>query len=263
MRRSRLRVSLLLVSGVLAAGCSADSGAAGPTPSAATPSVPPRPSVTPSPAPNAGRVLSAIEDGQVLRGVVGWQVSPRYPKAKGEPVVLYFIDGALAWRERHEPYRYHGDDQRFDTRHLSNGPHRLRVTATYPSGEVTVFEATVTVSNTGPMPPQTYLDVASSARIAGPPKQKVLGVPVAGLWLLTFPGQQLKLSPAGAEPLVAPFARRADGTLAVRADGCPALVLVPQAAPGSVRFTARGASAPGCAGWVSVLAGAPWSTLPG
>jgi hypothetical protein len=263
MKRARLRVSALVVTGLLAASCSggSDPGAAQtPTP---TPTAPSTVSTTPSPAPNAGRILSAIEDGEVLHGVIGWQVSPRFPKAKGEPVVLYFIDGRLAWRERHEPYRYHGDDQRFDTRRLSNGPHQLRVTATYPTGEVTVFEAAVTVRNSGPVPPESYLDLASSATIGGPSTQRVQGVPVAGLWLLTFPGQVLKLSPAHAEPLVAPVLRRADGALAVAAPGCPGLVLVPTAAPGSVRFTALGAATARCAGWVSVLAGASWTSLPG
>lgn len=261
MRRARLRASAAAVFALLAAGCSGGSDPqAGPSP---TTSASATPTVTVSPAPNAGRILSAIEDGAVLHGTIGWQVSPRFPKAKGEPVVLYFIDGRLAWRERHEPYRYHGDDQRFDTRHLTNGSHRLRVTATYPTGEVTVFEATVVVRNAGPVPPVSYLDLASSATIAGPSAQKLHDVPVAGLWLLTFPGQVLKLSPAKAEPFVAPFVRKADGTLAVTADGCPGLVLVPTAAPGTVRFTARGATAVGCAGWVSVLAGATWAALPG
>ncbi len=261
MKRARLRVSALLACGVLVAGCS---GGSEPQATATpTPTLSATPTATPSPAPNAGRILSVIEDGAVLNGTIGWQVSPRFPKAKGEPIVLYFIDGRLAWRERHEPYRYHGDDQRFDTRQLTNGPHTLRVTATYPTGEVTVFEATVTVNNTGPVPPATFLDLASSATIGGPSTQKVQGVPVAGLWLLTFPGQILKLSPANAEPLLAPFVRKADGTLAVTAPGCPGLILVPAAAPGSVRFTARGASSAGCAGWVSVLAGSAWTSLPG
>ena len=263
MRCAHLRLGAMVVSALLAAGCSGGSDAtATATPTPAT-TVSTTPTVTRSPAPNAGRILSAIEDGAVLHGTVGWQVSPRFPKAKGEPVVLYFIDGRLAWRERHEPYRYHGDDQRFDTRHLTNGPHLLRVTATYPTGEVTVFEASVVVRNAGPVPPASYLDLASAATITGPASQKLQGVPISGLWLLTFPGQVLKLSPAKAEPLEAPFVRRADGSLAVAAEGCPGLVLVPTAAPGSVRFTARGATAAGCAGWVSVLAGAPWTTLPG
>lgn len=260
MKRASYGTALLAVSVLLAACSGSSDPVADPT---STPSGTPVATATVSPPPNAGRILSAIDDGATLHGVTGWQVSPRFPKAKGEPVVRYYIDGQLAWRERHEPYRYHGDDQRFDTRHLTNGFHQLRVTATYPTGEVTVFEARVTVRNTGPVIPAGYLDLASSATISGPATQKLLGVPVAGLWLLTFPGQIVKLSPPNAEPLVAPFVRRPDGTLGVRAEGCPGLVLVPTAAPGAVRFTARGASAAGCAGWVSVLAGSSWKGLPG
>jgi hypothetical protein len=256
MKRASCGTWLLAV-GLLLSACSG-----GPDPVAA-PTRTAGPTVTVSPPANAGRILSSIEDGATLHGVTGWQVSPRFPKAKGEPVVLYFVDGQLAWRERHEPYRYHGDDQRFDTRHLTNGVHQLRVTATYPTGEVTVFAASVTVRNSGPIVPAGYLDLASSATISGPATQKLLGVPVAGLWLLTFPGQVLKVSPPWAEPLVAPFLRKADGTLAVRAQGCAGLILVPTPAPGAVRFTARGAAGRGCAGWVSVLAGASWAALPG
>ncbi len=259
--RRTARWLLPVVLGLGLAGCSG-SGTAAPVPSPLSPS--PRASAVPTLRPNDGRILSAIEDGQVLHGLTGWQVSPRFPAAtEGEPVVEYFIDGVIAWRERHEPYRFQGDTARFDTRHLTNGPHTLSVTATYASGQRATFTARVTVRNNGPIIPGPYTDYGYSAvvpRISGLPGE---GVSKAGRWLMTFPSGLVKLSPEFAEPIEIPARRRPDGSLLLRPPGCPSLTLVPQVDTGAVRFGTITRPSTACSPWVTLLTTRSWAILPG
>ncbi len=257
-RLRRRALGLVLPALVGIAGCSGSSPAAGPSPSATSTSAP---SLTP----NDGRILSAIEDGAVLHGLTGWQVSPRFPEAtEGEPVVQYFIDGVLAWRERHEPYRFQGDDAQFDTRHLTNGPHTLSVTATYPSGQRATFTARVTVKNNGPILPGPYTDYGYNALVPNLPGLAVDGIALAGRWLMTFPSpRRLKLSPEFAEPLEVPMTTRPDGSLLLRPVGCPSLQLVPQIDAGAVRFGTVGRPSTACRAWATLLADRSWAMLPG
>jgi hypothetical protein len=251
-------------------GCSGDTQPqASPSPSVtATSSPAPSPTRTST---SAGRVLSSLESGQTVSGVVGWQVSPRFPQAMGEAVALYYIDGRLAWRERHEPYRFHGDDAALDTRHLSNGTHTLRVEATYPDGSFGTFEATITVANNGPAKVGGYTDFAYAADVPRGTKQRVDGVPVAGLWLLSFPDdkQIVRFSPPNAEPLDIPYRTRKNGTVGLATRDCPSLTVTPLQRGGALTYDVRtraaagSAAAAACRGWVAFLTNRSWESLPG
>ncbi len=248
-------------------GCSSGSSSASPS---ATSSPTPAATATATLAPNDGRILSAIEDGAVLHGITGWQVSPRFPAATtGEAVVLFFIDDTFAWRERHEPYRFQGDDAEFDTRHLTNGPHTLSVTATYPSGQRARFEARVTVRNNGPIVPGPYTDYGYTAVLPNLPGLAVAKVALGGRWLLSFPAGTsasrgvLRVSPETDEPLDVPYTRRPDGTLVLTPPDCASVQLVPQVDAGALRFGTRAAPGAGCRGWITLLSDRSWSQLPG
>lgn len=261
-RAGMLRPAALgvLLAGLVATGCSGGSGSAAPS---SPPTAAPTPTATLTP--NDGRILSSVADGQVVHGVTTWQVSPRFPQAtQGEPVVQFLIDDVLSWRERHEPYRFHGDDQRFDTRRLTNGPHVLKVTATYASGQRAEFTARITVRNEGAIVPGPYTDYAYTALVPNVPRQQVGGVALGGRWLLTLPGKnRLKLSPQFAEPLEVPLASRTDGSFVLTPAGCPGLRLAPQVDTGAVRFRVQGTPPAGCRSYALLLTERSWSTMPG
>jgi len=90
-------------------------------------------------------ISTNIADGAVLSGSsVVWTATP-----SGSPVrVEFFIDGALLWTENNSPYQFNGDPSgTLNTTTLSNGPHQLKVRATYSDNTTAERTVTITVSN--------------------------------------------------------------------------------------------------------------------
>jgi hypothetical protein len=89
--------------------------------------------------------IATPSDGQTISGHVSWEADLSGTADRVE----FAIDGKVLWTEYYAPYVFNGDGSTLDTSTLSDGSHKLTVTA-YPdkgSGGAVSASITVTVAN--------------------------------------------------------------------------------------------------------------------
>jgi N-acetyl-anhydromuramyl-L-alanine amidase AmpD len=87
---------------------------------------------------------ASLRDGQTVSRLVRWDA---YVSGRDVERVDFFVDGALRWQDRGNPYRYDGNYGRWDTRDETNGQHVLTLRAVAVSGAEASATIVVTVAN--------------------------------------------------------------------------------------------------------------------
>jgi hypothetical protein len=132
----------------------------------ATPTAIPSPTAAVTP-PVGNGVDQSLLNGAVLYGSSEWTAT-----VSGAAVakVKFFIDGVEKWTEGAPPYFYNGDNQKLDTKTLSDGTHSFKVTS-YDSGQnvlaTSVINATVS-NNASPSPSPLPTPTPTATATAAP-----------------------------------------------------------------------------------------------